>query len=186
MKPDERVTLPCNLKIKRSTMDVLTEGVTNLQPMDVISSRASQMLDVVGEGGMLLSGTDVQEISTNSGKPVNNNRDIVRATEAKANKREGQIVVSFEIDPANASILQESADMGGRTFEEHCREVLAEAMYQGAFGEPPAPGTRRIFTPEQEAWFAKELGLENFSVAELQGHVKQLKRGKKAELVEVG
>ena len=156
-----------------------------IPPGEALASRASQMLDVIAEGGLILSTDDVAEISTNTGKPVENRRDVVKATEAKAYKRDGQLLLTALIDPAYEGPLQEAADMGGRTLQEHCSEVMNWALSQGWLLEVPQPGAMRVFTKEQEAWLSKELGLENFSVAELIGHIKAIKRGKKAEVPEL-
>lgn len=168
------------LRIKSSSVAVLTRGTSSSSLADVLESRASQTLDSIAEGGMIIPVQEVQEIEDNYGKGIETSKDIVRATEGKATKREGQMLLTATIDPAYEIPLREIADRGGRTLEEHMSEVFAWGMEQGWFNEIPPPGTRRIFTPDQEKWLSREIGLDGFSVAELIAHIKNVKRTKGA------
>lgn len=189
LNPNERITIPVNLRLKASSVEVLARG-SSLSPSDVLESRASQILDGIAEGGMILSATDVQDIEANYGKGIEASQDIVKATEGKAVKRDGQCVLTATIDPAYIEPLKEIAQMRGCSLEEHLSDIANFILANNWYSEiPPHDGITRIFRMEQERWFANELGLEQFTVEDLKAHVKSLKRGKKAvepEAVTVG
>lgn len=182
----QRLAIPIMLKIKESTVKVLVPEGSTLQPSDVLASRSTKMLDEVAEGAILVGGSDVEEISTNCGNPVNHSRDIVKATEGRASKREGQHVVSFSFDPSFLSVLQESADVRGCTLDEHVSDCMGMALDNGWLGEVPPIGRRLFMVPDLEAWFSRELGVEGCSLQDIKKHIQELKRAAKVEeLVEV-
>jgi hypothetical protein len=182
---NQRLSVPVTLNLRPTTVNTLTATVTTISPADALASQAEQMLEAFADGGMMLKVEDVMEVAANVGKQIESSRDVVRATEGRASKKDGQVFISGVIDPAHVEAVQEAADMSGMTLDEHLSEVFFTAVENGWLHESQAPGKRRVFTPEQEAWLTKELGQDKFTVGEIIQHIKSLKRAaKKSEELE--
>jgi hypothetical protein len=190
--PKQRVSVPIQVSLREETLTRLTASNPTVSPSESLSSRCSQFLELLADGGLALTPDQVAEVEKNFGKTIRGGPDVVRATEPRAGKLEGDLAYTFTIDPQWQVPLEERARESGRSVADLLREMNEIALENNWVFGLSYEGTRHTFPPAEQRFFAEALG-ENFTIRDLASSYRELlrqskKAGKKAEteMVEVG
>ena len=184
MAVKQRVLLPISLSLRQETLDRLTASVTDISAADALSARASAYLENLADGGMALTPDQVTQIEASYQKPIRNGNDVVAAVQ-KSSGFENGVVFPNRIDPSFLPPLEERALEVGRSVNDLLSDMVEFGLENNWLYGIQFDGKRRTFSPDNEAYLAKEIG-DNFTVDQLVAAFKQLKRkGKKVEETEL-
>lgn len=176
MAQKARINLGLQVVIRPETFDKLTQNMQGIAPSDALSGMCATFLENAADGGVALTPDQVSTIQKNYGKVVTGAKDVVRATESQKNLSEGRGTFTFSLDPSFLPPMEQRAREVGRPIGELMSDVVDYALYQNWIYDIKYEGKRRTFSPAVEDALAKEIGKQNFTVADLVNYMADLKK----------
>lgn len=171
-----KLSIPANLELREESVAKLSGA--GVSPALAITSRANQALETLADGGLLLTSDQVSIVEQNFGKPIRNTQDVVRASEPRAGRKNGQLAIEVTLDPAYEEPLQRRAEATGLTIDEQLREVYHIAFANNWLYSLDPTGVSHFADPETQAYFRERLG-EGFNLREVMKSHKELERSTK-------
>jgi hypothetical protein len=180
----KQVIVPTNISLRSETLEALTANVRDVSPSEVISNRATQCLETIASGGVLLTPDQVAEIEKAGKTTVNRGQDIVSAVQKGHGISEGAAVFPIKLDPEFLGPLQLRADECGRTMQDLMNDMVDIGLENNWVYGLSFDGQRRTFSPSHEKFFTEITGIDNFTVADIEAAIREIQRPKRKKTVE--
>jgi hypothetical protein len=162
----ETVQIPLTVRMTKAAYDKLLALIPGDDPEgQKIGGVVDGLLSDLGDGGMMLSPSDVERIRT--AVPEAGPDEIISACEESAGMEDGQVVIKWSMDNTMFEPLQQVADQQGVTVQECAQNMMDYAVSNGWFYEILLTSKALWFDPAQYASLKKLTGMEDLTGEQL-------------------
>lgn len=166
MAKTETVQIPLTVKMSKVAYDKLLALIPGDDPdAHKVAGVIDGLLADLGDGGMMLSPTDVERIRT--AVPGAGPDEIITAVEESAGMEEGRSVVKWVLDDTMLAPLQQTADQQGVTVQECAQNMMDYAVANGWFYEILLTSRALWFDQAQFESLKKITGMEDLTGGQL-------------------
>lgn len=164
------VEVPATIRVSESDYNRV------LMTKQDLSKVASFLVEQYSKGGVLLKATQANYLSTISGRNVKTAEDVLTIVESGINRHSanGNLVVSYALDPAFAEPMEELARQQGRTVEEILQEAMAVVFTNSWLYSLETSGGTLVFTRETREELEAIIGCRSMTGAILVEALKKL------------
>lgn len=138
-------------------------------PAEYLSVMANSLVSQFLSGAMVIPPEYATRISAalhSAGRP-DSPQAVTEAVERQVGRHGESLVVEVRIDPAWAPHLLEVASRQGISLEQHLRNIIDWALFQGWFGAVLSEPVKMLFTPDQYKRLREVLGKDAPTGADL-------------------
>lgn len=152
--------------LREDRVSRIDEAIRGDMPtVEKVAGVASDLLNKLADGGMMLSPQDVEKIHTAIGDFTPD--ALIAAVDKTAHRRGGAVVAEWVVDPSWVGPLEEISKQQGSSLQALIQDMMNTAVAnQWFYSITPEPATLRMTAADNE--FLKEaLGMERFSTADI-------------------
>ena len=120
-----KVKIALELEVDQQDYDTLASGSPG-DLMKFLKANVSSYLHEYANGGLTLSGEEVDRIKKTANMAVESSDDIVTAVEKAKRRKTGNTVIELELDPAIEESFKTSSQVMGLTSDEFVRMIWGQ------------------------------------------------------------
>jgi len=143
---------------------------------ELLGKLASQAVSLLSAGAIIIPKAKLQRLSELGGVPIENERDILTLLEKLFQRREDNIVASYEIDATWETHLGEVAARSGKTVQQLISDSFTRYIIENLFELPQEAGSPILFSAEQLQRIRELTGRPSVSANDIMFYMPKPKR----------